>query len=112
MNDLKGRQNTRCEIKYTITGQNAFNVLTATDGLFFDTANNRNVLLRSQVVDLFTQCAGTLLGHGSEAIPDGTGGAASKPITTMVIVISKDVMKSQNLTSRNASSFNACVGAI
>jgi hypothetical protein len=115
VNDLKACQGNRCENRFTILNnqQKFFNVITAGNGVFFDT--NRNVILRSQQFATSTfggTCAGrSYVSQGSEAVPQGTGATDSQPRTTMVIVISKDVLKAGGVTSRNAASFNACIGA-
>ena len=111
VNDLKACGNTKCETKFGVTNQNFINVINAGNGQF-DTGG-RNVILRSQgqVAGDFSCAGAAYLGSGSEAVTQGTGSVDSKPKTTMVLIISKDYIKSQGLTSRNAASFNACVGA-
>ncbi len=120
--DARACNGQRCENTASAGAQGAgnqksFNVLTTavTDGFFVQ--GTTNVRLTSQFLPggTFTtsnRCgAGQVVGQGSEAIVAGAGIVSTRPTTTMLIVIPKETLLAQGLTSRGASSFPLCVGA-
>lgn len=114
--DLKACDAGFCDGSGTSGNQKGYNQITT--GNDFYNPGVTNVILRTQFLTstAFSNASGgcgtqALVGQGQEAQSEGAGLATTAPATTMLIVISKDVLKSAGLTSRNVQSFNMCVGA-
>ena len=115
VNDLRACDDQRCENKMDNPQQKSFNLITTGNDFF---TGPTNVILRSQFLGTgeFTgtsKCGiinpNNFLGQGAEAVPQGAGVTGTAPETNMLIVIRKDTLKEK--TSRNATSYNVCIGA-
>jgi hypothetical protein len=83
-----------------ITGQTftGTSVLLATS--FFDTAQYAG------------KCgAAPFIGQGTQAIVEGAGTSTVQPTTTMLLIMPKRSLQAFGVASRNAASFNICLGA-
>jgi hypothetical protein len=87
-----------------------------TDGDFFDTSQQTNVILDTAIApvgDFASKCTGASpFTSGPDIRVVGSGINTTAPMTTMVIIVPKDVLKAKGITARNASSFNVCLGAL
>ncbi len=94
--------------------QRAVNTL-STSGDFF-VAGSTNVLLTTSFFEPSTvgpQCGLTsFIGQGTEARVEGDGIGATQPTTTMLLIVPKRSLQAFGVASRNADSFDVCLGAI
>ena len=111
--DLKACDNKNCQSSANtgagVPTQRVVNF--ATTGSDFFTSST-NVLLSTDFVpgSTFTQCGGAI-GQGGQAQIQGSGLASTSPTTYMILVLPRTSLKAFDITSRSASSFNACLGA-
>jgi hypothetical protein len=88
--------------------QRAVNTITTSTGDFF--AGGANVRLATSFFNTAGECGvSTFVGQGTEAKVEGSLGS-TQPSTTMLLIIPKRSLQAFGVASRNADSFNVCVG--
>jgi hypothetical protein len=88
--------------------QRAVNTITTSTGDFF--AGGANVRLATSFFNTNGECGvSTFVGQGTEAKVEGTLGSTT-PSTTMLLIIPKRSLQAFGVASRNADSFDVCVG--
>jgi len=89
--------------------QRALNTITTSGGDFF-VDGGANVRLATSFFNTNGECgASTFVGQGTEAQVEGNLGGTT-PTTNMVLIIPKRSLQAFGVASRNADSFNVCVG--
>jgi len=88
--------------------QRAVNTITTSTGDFF--AGGANVRLATSFFNTAGECGvSTFVGQGTEAKVEGSLGSTT-PSTTMLLIIPKRSLQAFGVASRNADSFDVCVG--
>jgi len=116
VNDLEACDGTICDNNTTNgagTGklQRAFGKIT-TGSDFFNNTNNVRLTTQFVAGSQTNQCANSTIGDATDLQVSGAGTVATAPATTMVLVLPKDVLKTNNITSRGVPAFNVCLGAL
>ena len=78
---------------------------------------NTNVMLNTAIVPLNSgafdnKCTTRPFTDGSDLRVQGAGLGTTTPTTYMLLVIPKETIKKAGITSRNAASYNVCLGAL
>jgi hypothetical protein len=105
-----------CNNQFNAANVRSYGKIT-TNSDFFDTGLQTNTILNTAIVPLSSgafdnKCATRPFTDGSDLRVQGVGLGTTTPTTYMLLVIPKETIKKAGITSRNAASFNVCLGAL